>query len=54
MKRWVLLVACLTTRPIHLELVYSLDADSFILAFRKFVSRRLKPAVVYSDNGTSN
>ena len=48
MKRWVLLVICLNTRAIHLELVYSLDTDFFILACRKFVSRRLKPAIEYS------
>ena len=33
-KRWVLLVICMNTRAVHLEMVYSLDTNSFFLAFR--------------------
>ncbi|XP_043215496.1 uncharacterized protein LOC122378464 [Amphibalanus amphitrite] len=52
-KRYCLLVTCLTTRAVHLELTNSLDTDSFLMAFRRFVGRRGKPARVYSDNGKS-
>jgi len=52
-KRWVCLFTCLVTRAVHLELVHQMDADSFLMAFRRFVSRRGSPAVVYSDNGTN-
>ncbi|XP_045541545.1 uncharacterized protein LOC123723049 [Papilio machaon] len=52
-KRWVALFTCLTTRAIHLELVYSLTADSAIMALRRMAARRGWPRVVYSDNGTN-
>ena len=52
-KRFCLLVTCLATRAIHLELTDSLDTQSFLMAFRRFVARRGKPARVYSDNGKS-
>ena len=52
-KRYCLLVTCLATRAVHLELTDSLDADSFLMAFRRFVGRRGRAARVYSDNGRS-
>ena len=52
-KRYVLLVTCLATRAIHLEVAYSMDMDSFLMAFRRFVARRGSPAVVFSDNGSN-
>ena len=52
-KRWVLLVTCLSTRAVHLEVVWSLDTDSFLMGMRRFFGRRGKPSVVYSDNGTN-
>ena len=52
-KRWVLLITCLSTRALHLELVGSLDTDSFLMGLRRFFGRRGKPSVIYSDNGTN-
>ena len=52
-KRYVLLITCLATRAIHLEVAQGLDTDSFLLAFRRFIARRGKPQCVWLDNGTN-
>ncbi|XP_045023683.1 uncharacterized protein LOC123468090 [Daphnia magna] len=52
-KRYGLLITCLSSRAVHLEVLDSMDADSFIMALRRFISLRGSPAVVYSDNGTN-
>lgn len=49
-KVWVLLLTCAATRAVHLELVRGLDVPTFLLAIRRFVSRRGLPAVFISDN----
>ncbi|XP_072392091.1 uncharacterized protein [Diabrotica undecimpunctata] len=38
---------------VHLELVTSLSTNAFTQAFRRFVARRGRPRIVYSDNGTN-
>ena len=51
-KRYVCIFNCMATRAVHLEVVPSLDADSFLQAFRRFCNRRnVNPETVYSDNG---
>jgi hypothetical protein len=50
-KRYGCLFTCFTTRAIHIELAHTLDGDSFLMAFRRFVSLRRTPTEVYSDNG---
>ena len=52
-KRFVLLVTCLATRALHLELAAGLDTDSFLLALRRFIARRGKPKIICSDRGTN-
>ena len=52
-KRWILIGTCFSTRAIHLELCYSLSADSCLMAVRRFVADRGSPKTVFSDNGTN-
>ena len=52
-KRWGCVFTCLVTRAVHIEVAHEMSADSFLMAFHRFVARRGKPRVVYSDNGTN-
>ncbi|XP_035214048.1 uncharacterized protein LOC118187871 [Stegodyphus dumicola] len=52
-KVWMVLYTCALYRAIHLELITSLSTDAFLLSFRRFVARRGRPRVVYTDNGTN-
>lgn len=52
-KSWICLFTCAVYRAVHLELVTSLSTETFLLAFHRFVARRGKPSIVYSDNGTN-
>ncbi|GFX67684.1 integrase catalytic domain-containing protein [Trichonephila clavipes] len=50
-KSWILLFTCAVFRAVHMELVTSLSTESFILALRRFISRRGRSFTIYSDNG---
>ncbi len=52
-KCYIGVFVCFSTKALHLELVSSLTANSFLLALRRFVSRRGKPSKIVSDNGTT-
>ena len=49
-KVYVCLFTCCSTRAVHLELTELLSAESFLLAFRRFVGRRGLPSTIWSDN----
>lgn len=49
-KRWVALFTCFTTRAVHLEVVETLSAESFLHVFRRFTARRGFPELILSDN----
>lgn len=50
-KCYICLFVCFSTRAIHLELVTSLTSQAYILALKRFLSRRGKPSEIFSDNG---
>ena len=49
-KVYVCLFTCASTRAVHLELTRGLNVQAFLLAFRRFASRRGLPATLNSDN----
>ena len=52
-KRWGCLFTCLTSRAVHVEVLHTMSASSFISAFQRFAARRGRPTRMYSDNGTN-
>ena len=52
-KKWGCIFTCLAIRAVHIELVDTMDTDSFINALRRFISRRGQPERIVSDNGTN-
>ena len=53
LKRYVCVFTCLACSAIHLQLTYSLNAGSFLLALQHFINRRGRPAKIISVNGPS-
>ena len=52
-KRWGLVLTCLNSRAIHIEVLESLDTSAFICALRRFLSIRGPVAVMRCDRGTN-
>lgn len=52
-KRWGLLFTCLSSRAIHIELLETMDASSFICALRRFSSLRGPVSRIRCDRGTN-
>ena len=52
-KRYGCIFTCLASRAAHIEKLNSLDMDSIVNGFRRFIAWRSVPAKVYSNNGTN-
>ena len=50
-KAWICIFTCAIYRAVHLELVSSLSTSFFFMSLRRFIARRGRPAVIYSDQG---
>ena len=52
-KIWIILFTCVVFRRVLFELILSLAIQSFLLGFRRFISQRGRPSVIYSNNGSN-
>ena len=52
-KSYVAVFVSLTVKAVHLEAVTDLTTEAFLACLRRFVSRRGKPSVIWSDHGTN-
>ena len=52
-KRWGFLFTCMATRAMHIEVAHSLDTDSCVVGIERFIARRGRPSVIFSNNGTN-
>ena len=52
-KAYVCVFVSLSVKAVHLELVSDLASQAFVAALRRFISRRGKPCLIWSDNGTN-
>ncbi|XP_018395611.1 PREDICTED: uncharacterized protein LOC108774097 [Cyphomyrmex costatus] len=52
-KTHIAMFVCFATKAVHIELVSDLITDTFLAAFKRFISRRGKPSHMWSDNGTT-
>ena len=52
-KAYICLFVSLTVKAVHLELVSDLTTEAFLACLRRYISRRGKPEVIWSDHGTN-
>ena len=52
MKVWVVILLCLNTKAVSIELAPGYSTNDFLLAYQTFVSQRGSPLKVHSDRGS--
>ena len=52
-KAYICVFVSLTVKAVHLEIVSDLTTDAFLATFRRFIARRGKPTLIWSDNGSN-
>ena len=52
-KLYIVLFTCMQVRAVHLEVVDSMAVEPLNMAVRRFMARKGKPRVIYSDNAKS-
>ncbi|KIH54566.1 hypothetical protein ANCDUO_15286 [Ancylostoma duodenale] len=52
-KAYGIILTCMTTRLLHIEVVHEMSTEMLLMALRRFFVRRGVPATITSDNGPS-
>ena len=52
-KSYLVLYGCSLTRAVHLECLKSLHVSEFLTSLKRFIARRGRPRIIYSDNGAT-
>ncbi|GFW59813.1 uncharacterized protein TNCV_4719041 [Trichonephila clavipes] len=52
LKSYIAIFICFITKATHLEVVSDLTTEAFLACLRRFIARRSKPSVIWSDNAT--
>ena len=52
-KSYVCVFVSLSVKAVHLELVSDLTTEAFIACLRRFIARRGKPSLIWSDHGSN-
>lgn len=52
-KGYICIWICMASKAIHIEIVSSLDSESFVAAFKRFTARRGHCSHIWSDNATN-
>ncbi|XP_055924888.1 uncharacterized protein LOC129956901 [Argiope bruennichi] len=53
LKSYIAIFICFSTRATHFEVVFDLTTESFLACLRRFIARRSKPSIIWSDNATN-
>ncbi|GFW62232.1 uncharacterized protein TNCV_4421211 [Trichonephila clavipes] len=53
LKSYIAIFICFSTKATHLEVVSILTTEAFLACLRRFIARRSKPSVIWSDNATN-
>jgi hypothetical protein len=52
-KAYICVFVSLTVKAVHLEAVSDLTTEAFIATLRRFIARRGKPSLIWSDHGSN-
>ncbi|KAK2577724.1 hypothetical protein KPH14_000720 [Odynerus spinipes] len=52
-KGWICLYTCAVYRAGHLKLLTLMSTKTFLDSLRRFIGRRSRPSIIFSDNGTN-
>ena len=52
-KSYICVFVSLTVKVVHLEVVSDLTTEAFVACLRRFIARRGKPSLIWSDNGSN-